>query len=200
MFSQSKKGFTLIELLVVIAIISLLSSVVLTSIQSSRIKGRDAAIKKSVLELRNFIELTRSTYDTYANIQAGPNRYWSNLDNTITPTAGKYNCAWLGPGAASSPPRLYTSLSATEGAEIQRICESIVLLSSRNKTTNSGAADYVLRIETATTTTNYSIMVKLASGAKYCLGSSGKSSITPSVNFFTSTPDVNANPGCRNNP
>ena len=36
-----KKGFTLIELLVVIAIISLLSGIVLASINQSRAKARD---------------------------------------------------------------------------------------------------------------------------------------------------------------
>jgi prepilin-type N-terminal cleavage/methylation domain-containing protein len=41
--SKNSRGFTLIELLVVISIISLLSSVVLASLQSARIKGRTAA-------------------------------------------------------------------------------------------------------------------------------------------------------------
>jgi prepilin-type N-terminal cleavage/methylation domain-containing protein len=42
MFGKKEKGFTLIELLVVISIISLLSSIVISSLNSARAKARDA--------------------------------------------------------------------------------------------------------------------------------------------------------------
>lgn len=53
MFSRfNRRGFTLIELLVVISIISLLSSVVLSSLNNARMKARDT---KRLSEIRQFI-------------------------------------------------------------------------------------------------------------------------------------------------
>lgn len=48
----SAAGFTLIELLVVMAIIGLLSSVILASLGSVRLRARDAAIKQIVGQMR----------------------------------------------------------------------------------------------------------------------------------------------------
>ncbi|MDB5266886.1 MAG: hypothetical protein JWN89_701 [Parcubacteria group bacterium] len=45
---KKQKGFTLIELLVVIAIIGVLSTVVLASVNSARLKGRDAKRKSDL--------------------------------------------------------------------------------------------------------------------------------------------------------
>ena len=46
--SPSKKGFTLIELLVVVAIISILASVVITFLNSSRKESEDVAVKSNL--------------------------------------------------------------------------------------------------------------------------------------------------------
>lgn len=56
---KTRSGFTLIELLVVISIISLLSSVVLASLQDARTKAQVTAFKQYGLQLINAIELYR---------------------------------------------------------------------------------------------------------------------------------------------
>ena len=58
------RGFTLIELLVVIAIIGVLSAVVLSSLNSARDKGSNAAIKSNLNNARAQAELY---YDSNSN-------------------------------------------------------------------------------------------------------------------------------------
>ncbi len=62
MMNSRKKGFTLIELLVVISIISLLSSVVLSSLNSARQKAKNAGIKSSIVQWRNALNLYYSDF------------------------------------------------------------------------------------------------------------------------------------------
>ncbi len=66
---NKQRGFTLIELLVVISIITLLSSIVYASLNSARAKGKDAAIKESVNQLRLLLEQNFNDYGTYVNLQ-----------------------------------------------------------------------------------------------------------------------------------
>jgi prepilin-type N-terminal cleavage/methylation domain-containing protein len=65
------KGFTLIELLVVISIISLLSSVVLASLNTARGKGADASIKSNLSQIRTQAELYYDINGDYATIPGG---------------------------------------------------------------------------------------------------------------------------------
>lgn len=59
---QSRRGFTLIELLVVISIIGLLSSVVLSSLNTARMKARDA---KRATETHSILLALNLYYDKY---------------------------------------------------------------------------------------------------------------------------------------
>lgn len=63
--NKQNQGFTLIELLVVISIISLLSSVVLASLSQARLKARKSAFVQTQLNLRNAMEIYRSTEGRY---------------------------------------------------------------------------------------------------------------------------------------
>ena len=61
---KHKNGFTLIELLVVVAIIGLLSSVVLSSLNSARAKARDSQRLSDIHQIENALAL-------YANDNGG---------------------------------------------------------------------------------------------------------------------------------
>lgn len=61
------RGFTLIELLVVIAIIGILASVVLTSLNSGRVKAVDAKIKSQLAQIRNRAEVIYSDMNCYGD-------------------------------------------------------------------------------------------------------------------------------------
>lgn len=54
---KNKKGFTLMELLVVVAIIGILAAIVLVSLNSARNKGKNAAIKAQMAQLRSAGEM-----------------------------------------------------------------------------------------------------------------------------------------------
>ncbi|MEO5646523.1 MAG: type II secretion system protein [Candidatus Paceibacterota bacterium] len=76
---KNSRGFTLIELLVVIAIIGILASVVLSSLSTARIKGRDARRLSDMHQLQIALEMYYSQYGVYPVGNAGSDRSeWIN--------------------------------------------------------------------------------------------------------------------------
>jgi len=65
------RGFTLIELLVVIAIIGVLSSVVMASLNTARIKSRDAARISQLGQIRSALELYYLDHGYYPATDCG---------------------------------------------------------------------------------------------------------------------------------
>ena len=64
-FTKQNRGFTLIELLVVIAIIGILSSVVLASLNSARLKSRDARRIGDIKQLQLALEMYYDSNNGY---------------------------------------------------------------------------------------------------------------------------------------
>ena len=58
-------GFTLIELLVVVAIIGILSSVVLASLNTARVKGRNVKRLSDLTEIRTALEVYYNDHNSY---------------------------------------------------------------------------------------------------------------------------------------
>jgi len=73
---SARAGFTLIELLVVISIIALLSSVVLSSLNTARSKARDAKRLSDALQVRSALELYRNDHTGYPSTPT--NTWWAN--------------------------------------------------------------------------------------------------------------------------
>ena len=67
MLNKFNKGFTLIELLVVLAIIGILSSVVLSSLNSSRLKANDSAVKTALSGIRTQAEIVFNNQKCYGD-------------------------------------------------------------------------------------------------------------------------------------
>ncbi len=76
---DKRSGFTLIELLVVIAIITLLSSIVFASLNSARVKARDAKRVADLIQIRNALELYYNDYGHYPNLSGAT---WACFDCT----------------------------------------------------------------------------------------------------------------------
>lgn len=86
--TNRKSGFTLIELLVVVAIIGILASVVLTSLNSARSKGRDARRHSDIHQIQNALALYYSTNGAYpvgAWWQSNSSTGWNAFQTLLSP-------------------------------------------------------------------------------------------------------------------
>jgi len=87
-------GFTLVELLVVISIIGLLSSIVLTSVNSARAKARDARRAADIRQLQTALELyydANGSYPPAPPWTGGTGDCWGTVtDNYIPGLAPTY--------------------------------------------------------------------------------------------------------------
>lgn len=84
---NTKRGFTLIELLVVISIIGLLSSIVLTSVNSARAKARDARRLTDMRTMQTALEFYYNQNNQYPGSDNGGCGTWDTPGNGtfITP-------------------------------------------------------------------------------------------------------------------
>lgn len=86
MKQSSTRGFTLIELLVVIAIIGILSSVVLASLNSARMKSRDARRIADMKQLQTALELYYDANSSYPATASGG----AAISSSLTGLSGSY--------------------------------------------------------------------------------------------------------------
>jgi prepilin-type N-terminal cleavage/methylation domain-containing protein len=143
MNKKRNKGFTLIELLVVIAIIALLSTTVMASLSSARMKSKDAAIKAQASQLATMMELNFSDYGSYCQLQYG----WITAIGTCN-----------------------TIFSGTHANNAREACKKIYNI-SKDHPTSPGYRIY--SNTTTGCAKTFSFMTRLNNGNWYCIGSSG---------------------------
>jgi len=101
-FNKHNSGFTIIELLVVIAIISLLSSIILASLNSARKK---AHVAKTISDLRQFYQAIEIYYND-TGIPPPQDHDWNDVCEKAIFVSGNFShkpSAWAGPYLTSWP-------------------------------------------------------------------------------------------------
>ncbi|OGI76528.1 hypothetical protein A3C67_01790 [Candidatus Nomurabacteria bacterium RIFCSPHIGHO2_02_FULL_42_19] len=144
---KNSRGFTLIELLVVVAIIGLLSSIVMSSLNSARTKAKDAAIKVSLRQLAILAEQEMNDTGSYCNLN----------DTSWVPSVAQCASVWSGTYATNAR-QICAHVLQTNGAP-----GGVGLHSGVNNATFSCS-------------NKYSFMATLpSSGYYFCVGSGGVS-------------------------
>jgi len=122
--SKTPRGFTLIELLVVIAIIGILASVVMASLNSARVKARDARRISDIKQIQTALELYYLDHGQYPNIGhvivcESNTASYAALTNALVPTYLPQIPLDPSPtGTCSSWGRRYVVASASTGYKV----------------------------------------------------------------------------------
>ncbi len=114
MFRYSGRGFTLIELLVVIAIIGILSSGVLASLNTARIRGKDASIRSQMAQIRSQASIFYSTNGSYTLSGNGGGE--DSFNECLVPTIGSFIAIFPGTMMDPAVPGNINSLVASAAA------------------------------------------------------------------------------------
>jgi type II secretory pathway pseudopilin PulG len=144
---------------VVVAIISLLSSVVMASLNSARAKARDAAAKQGARQLATLMQMDYDSSGSYAN----------------------FNGSWVPHTSCDS------NFSGTYATQARNICKNILSNAKTVWASPPGELGYALFVaNTYGDPKRYSINVSLNNGKWYCTGSSGT---TDNTYYWLSTID-----------
>lgn len=159
-----KSGFTLIELLVVIAIIGLLSSVVLASLNTARIKGRDARRREDIQAIRTALTMYYADRGQYPSESCYDTSKGDNNGTCSMPTGSDWNHA----------SGIYTGLVG--GGYLSAMPIDPVNSSSYyyEYEPNGGPTQGTC---TSTTICEYTLAARLENGGRYCVGDA----VTPTI-------------------
>ena len=161
---KSQFGFTLIELLVVIAIIGVLSSIVLSSLNTARNKGNDAAAKSNLDNARAQAELF---YD------ANGNKY-------VVTTGGTTDvCSPTGSVGTPAVKGIYASVNASAQAAGATTLNVAIGTTGAVGRATCHACYKGQAVTSCVTDDQWAAEVPLKTGGFYCVDSTGVASTTP---------------------
>ena len=167
MRTSSTKGFTLIELLVVIAIIGVLSSIVLSSLNTARNKGGDAAVKSNLDSVRAQAELFYdSNNNKYVVTAGGTTDVCSPSGSVGTPAIKGIYAQVLAAAQAAGLGTVNTTIGTT-GSVLIATCHACA--ANQAGTTCATTHDEGWAAEAP---------LKATPGAVYCVDSTGNSTTT----------------------
>lgn len=143
MKSKTVRGFTLIELLVVIAIIGILSSVVLASLNTARLKSRDTRrisdIKQLQLALALYYDANSSVYPTALSALAPT--YIPVIPVDPVTSSGAYKYSATGAGTVCSSYHLGATLEDTANQALSGDADPVVATACTGSAANFAGTD-----------------------------------------------------------